>query len=156
MYKTIFKTAFIAGLLDIAAACLSSYFTSGIAPGRVLQYVASGVFGSKAFSGGYVMMAWGLVFHFIIAFACTVFFFLIYPHMSFLRRRLWLNCILTGSIAWLVTNLLILPLSNTPPVTLTIASIFRSFLILVFCIGLPVSLFAIRYYEEQRLKPFKD
>ncbi len=151
MFKTIVKVTCIAGLLDIIAAFVSSYFTNGIGPGRVLQYVASGVFGIKSFAGGYVMMAWGLLFHFLITFACTIAFFFIYPHLGFLRRRRWLNTVLLGVIAWLVTNLLILPVSNTPPVPMTTVSIIRSLLILIFCLGLPISLLAIRYYEKPAL-----
>jgi hypothetical protein len=69
------KTILLAGTLDIVAACIRAYTANGVTPDRVLQYIAAGVFGKSAYTGGYGMMAWGLFFHFIIASACVACFF---------------------------------------------------------------------------------
>ncbi|NJN34942.1 MAG: hypothetical protein HC817_12500 [Saprospiraceae bacterium] len=75
MLKIILKTALIAGSLDITAACLQAYLKTGATPDRILAYIASGVFGKKAFSGGFPMQIAGLLFHFIIALACAACYF---------------------------------------------------------------------------------
>lgn len=149
MWKTVFKTTLIAGTLDILTAFANSYITRGVLPGRVLQFIASGVFGKTAFSGGVAMAGWGLIFHFLIAFACTAFFFLLYPQLPFLKGKIGLNSLLIGIVAWLVTNLAILPLANTPPVNHSSLSVIKSVLILILCIGWPVSYMANRYYRKK-------
>ncbi len=147
--KAIFKTGLLAGSLDIMAACISAYIVNGVKPDRVLKYIASGVFGEKAFSGKLGMMAWGLFFHFVIAFACTAIFFILYPKLKFLQRGIFLNSILIAVIAWLVTNLVIIPLSHVPTPLFTVAGVVRAIAILVLCIGLPISWMTRRYYVNK-------
>ena len=53
MWKQIFKTTIIAGCLDIIAACIQSYILKSSTPDKVLKYIASGVFGKAATSGGF-------------------------------------------------------------------------------------------------------
>jgi hypothetical protein len=60
--STILLAGVIAGTLDIIAACTQYYINTGKGPGNVLRYVASGVFGKKAFAGGVSMAAWGYSF----------------------------------------------------------------------------------------------
>ena len=81
MWKQIFKATLWAGSLDILAAFLNSYLRNKTSPGIVLQYIASGVLGEEAFSGGYATMAIGLFFHFMIAFSCTALFFVLFPRL---------------------------------------------------------------------------
>ena len=50
--SAIVLTGFIAGTLDITAACIQYYIRTGKGPANVLRYVASGVFGKEAFTGG--------------------------------------------------------------------------------------------------------
>ena len=147
--KAIFKTGLLAGSLDIMAACISAYIVNGVKPDRVLKYIASGVFDEKAFSGKLGMMAWGLFFHFVIAFACTAIFFILYPKLKFLQRGIFLNSILIAVIAWLVTNLVIIPLSHVPTPLFTVAGVVRAIAILVLCIGLPISWMTRRYYVNK-------
>jgi len=142
----IILTGLVAGLLDITAACTQYYINTGKGPGNVLRYVASGVFGKKAFAGGITMAAWGLLFHFIIAFGLTSFFFWLYPKISWLGKNKMEAGLLYGVFAWLVTNLVIVPLSHaqSPPFVMAKAAV--AMLILMFCIGLPISLMANKHY----------
>ena len=142
----ILLTGLVAGLLDIVAACTQYYINTGKGPGNVLRYVASGVFGKKAFIGGATMAAWGLLFHFIIAFGLTIFYFWLYPKLSWLGKNKIVAGLLYGIFAWLVTNLIIVPLSLAPTGPLVISKALIAMLILMFCIGLPISLLANKHY----------
>jgi len=150
MWKQIFKTTLIAGSLDIIAACTQAWLAQGTKPEIVLKYIASAVFGKDAFSGGTGMILSGLLFHFIIAFACTLVYFLLYPKIKLLRWNIFFSSLLIAVIAWTVTTRLIIPLSQIkqPPFDLTKALIAVS--ILYVCIGLPVSYFAKRFYSVQK------
>jgi hypothetical protein len=147
MLKIILKTILITGTLDIVAACLRAYFANGLTPDRLLQYIASGVFGRSAYTGGYGMMAWGLFFHFIISAACVACFFWAYPRLPFLWDNVWLNAVLIGLVAWVVTNRIVVPMSQikSPPFDAYNALIAAG--ILVLCIGLPTAFAAKNYYR---------
>ena len=144
--NAILLTGLTAGFLDITAACTQYYIKTGKGPGGVLRYVASGVFGKKAFAGGTGMAVWGLFFHFIIAFSLTIFFFWLYPKIRWLRKNIVLSGLLYGVFAWLVTNLFIIPLSRGPSVPFVLSKAIIAALILMACIGLPISLMANKHY----------
>ncbi len=148
MWKQIFKVTLIAGVLDICAACIQAYISAGLMPSFILKYIASGAFGKSAFGGGVGMMIAGLLFHFIIVFACTVIFFLLYPKMEWLHASILLNSILIALVAWGVTNLIIIKLSRIPDRPFHLVPSFIAFGILVITIGLPLSVFAKKYYGK--------
>lgn len=136
----------IAGVLDICAACIQAYISAGLMPSFVLKYIASGAFGKSAFDGGVGMMMVGLLFHFIIVFACTTIFFLLYPKMEWLHVSITLNSVLIALVAWGVTNLLILKMSQIPNRPIHLVPSFIAIGILVITIGLPLNVFAKKYY----------
>jgi hypothetical protein len=149
MYKQILKATFIAGSLDIIAACLQAWLSkSTVTPDVVLKYIASGVFGKDAYAGGTEMILCGLLFHFMIAFACTLVYFLLYPKLKFLHWNIFFSSLLIALVAWAVTTQLIMPMSQIkqPPFDLTKA--LSAIAILYVCIGLPVSYFAKRFYRK--------
>lgn len=149
MLRAIFKATLLAGSLDITAACINAYLSRGVSPGYVLQYVASGVFGKEAFNSSYGIMLMGLFFHFIIAFSCAAVFFLLYPKLKFLKYSIVLNSLLIVLVAWAVTTLIIVPLSNVSKGgTFNLARAAISIGILFVCIGLPISILVKRYYEK--------
>jgi hypothetical protein len=150
MWKSILIATLIAGTLDITAACVNAYLSVKLSPDRLLKYVASGVFGKSAFSGGIEMMAFGLFFHFIIAFACTVCFFLIYPKWSFLHQNLGINAVLIGIVAWAVTTQLIVPMSQITPPPFNFSKALVAVSILIVCIGLPIAYFSREFYRNLR------
>lgn len=149
MFKAILKAALLAGTLDISAAFIQVYLKNKTMPSAVLKYIASAVFGKAAFAGGYGMMAWGLLFHFIIAFACAAVFFLLYPKLSFLKYSYVLNALLIALVAWVVTHLIVLPVSNVPKGSFNLANAAIATGILFVCIGLPISVLAKRYFSAR-------
>ena len=149
--STILLAGFVAGTLDIIAACTQYYINTGKGPGNVLRYVASGVFGKKAFAGGVPIAVWGLFFHFVIAFGLTIFFFWLYPKIKLLSKNVILTGLIYGIFAWVVTTLIIVPLSNTPPpAPFDIRKAAVAILILIFCIGLPIAVIISRCYSKNR------
>jgi hypothetical protein len=152
MWKLILKATIIAGIMDISVACINAYISSKVTPTVLLKYVASGAFGASAFDGGYNMMAMGLLFHFIIVFACTTIYFMSYPYLSFLKKNIFINSILIAAIAWIVTTLIIVPNSKINPPSLIFLKQLKLFTILIFCIGFPISYFAQKYYSSKNKK----
>src|SRR5260370_40706234 len=63
---------FACGVLDITAA-LVVYGFFGLKPMRLLQGIASGLLGPKAFSGGLAAAVLGVLCHFLIAFGAAAF-----------------------------------------------------------------------------------
>jgi hypothetical protein len=77
----------IVGTLDILAAFIQYYISTQKNPLVVLKFIASGVFGKEAFSGGDVMLFWGLLFHFTIATCFAIFFFWLVNQVPLLLRH---------------------------------------------------------------------
>ena len=63
-FQPIFRAGLIAGALDITAAFLTAWFRARVTPGRVLQFVASGLLGAASFNAGTKTMVLGLALHF--------------------------------------------------------------------------------------------
>jgi hypothetical protein len=138
--RTILTATLIAGTLDILAAFLVyAVILEKTSPGRILMSIASGVFGKAAYSGGTPMIITGLALHFLIAFIFSVFYFLILPGLSFLRKRELLAGILYGIFIWLVMNLGVLPIvfKGMPLPDLTSALI--GIAIVIVAVGIPIS-----------------
>ena len=85
--RAVLTTGLIAGTLDILAACLSAYIQRGMTPEKLLQFVASGLFGADAFTGGAIMAVAGLVMHFMIATSWTLLYYLLYPRLEYFAEE---------------------------------------------------------------------
>ena len=145
--KTIIGAGLLAGTLDILAAFTDYYLATRRGPEGVLRFIASGVFGKDAFTGASVMIWLGLLFHFIIAFALTILFFIVYPKVKLLQLNVVLTAIIFAAIAWIITNLIIVPLSNTPAIPFKLISALKAFAILIFTIGFPLVIIFKNYFK---------
>lgn len=152
MWKQIFKTALIAGFLDITGACIQVWLTKNITPEIILKYIASGIFGKVAFAGGAGFILFGLFIHFFIAFACTMIYFLLYPKLKWFHKNFLLSSFFVAVITWAVTSRVIVPLSKIVPAPFNITNAVIAIAILYCCIGLPVCFFAKRYYTNKKIK----
>jgi uncharacterized membrane protein YagU involved in acid resistance len=139
----VLKSGFLVGTLDITAALLNFYIKTGKDPQLVLKYIASAVFGKEeAYGSGSIMSVYGLLFHYIIAFFFTIFFFLVYPKLKFLSYNKVLTGIGYGIFIWAVMQYLVLPLSKIGSTYPDLKSAIIAMSILIFCIGLPLSFIA--------------
>ena len=146
---TILKAGLLAGTLDICSACVQYYIRTGKGPANVLRFVASGVFGKDALAGGTGMAAAGLFFHYLVAFIWTILFFIICPEVMRYIKSTVLAGILYGLVVWLIMNRVVLPLSAAPPIPFKWSAALQAALILVFAIGLPLSVIIGKYYREK-------
>src|SRR5690349_14365991 len=106
-WSTVLLAGLFVGLLDITSAFINFYLNTHKSPVIVLRYIASALFGPKAYSGNESMAFMGLLMHFLIAISFTVFFFLIYPYLSELFKNKFLLAVVYGLFIWIVMNLLI-------------------------------------------------
>ena len=130
----------VAGLLDITFA-LSFAAYNGTAPIRLLQIVASGLFGKAAFSGGVSMAIWGLALHFGMSLLWASAFMAAASVRPSLARRPYVFGCLFGLIVFLAMRLVVLPLSAFPfPVTFKPVASILDLLSHMLLFGIPIAL----------------
>lgn len=143
---------FLVGTLDILAAFTQYYLSTGKGPEGVLRYIASGVFGKEAFTGGTGMVYWGLFFHFLIAYSFTLFFYWLYKQRkpgAIFPRYPFLTAFLYAIFMWLITQQIVVPLSNVPfSNDFQLRKGIEAVMILTLMIGIPLSLAMKRYFKE--------
>lgn len=153
LFSKITKAGAIVGTLDILSAFIHYFIKTG--QGNVfavLKFVASGVFGKEAFSGGNMMIIAGLILHYIIAFAFTIFFFWLYPKIKFFSRNKILTGIVYGIFIWMIMNLLIVPISNVANRPFNIFNAIINIVILIVLIGIPLSFMADNFYKKVNMQ----
>lgn len=141
--RTVFTLAIawlLAGTLDIGTAILYYVGPSSARAIRLLQGIASGVLGAHAFSGGVGTAMLGLAFHYFIALVWTLVLFAALRTMKGLRHHLLLTGVTYGVVVWCAMNLVVVPLSNVQHRPIDPRGAVIGAIILIFCIGLPLSL----------------
>jgi hypothetical protein len=136
----------IVGTLDISAAMIQTALNGGTQAG-LFRIIAAGAFGRDVIkTGGTDMILWGLFFHYVIAFAITLTFFLLYPRIPLLAKSRIATGIFCGVVSWAVTTQIIVRFSalGARAIDLKAASIAAG--ILIVAIGLPLAFLADRFY----------
>ncbi len=132
------------GTLDILDAFLFNGIRSGVTPGRILQFIASGLLGRESFQGGAATMALGLLLHYFIAFVIVTLYVLASRRLPILAQRPFIFGPLYGLLAHFVMDKVVVPMSavtRTPgPRPLAVEA--NQWLIHAFGIGLVTALFA--------------
>lgn len=145
--KAIFWGGLIAGVLDLAGACVASWLRAGVRPVRVMQSISSGLLGSAAYSGGAKTATLGVVLHFFIATVWTVVFYAASRKLRFLLDQPILWGLVYGVIVWTFMNFVVLPLSAFPPSRTppNLTGRMIGLLIIMFCVGLPIAIIVRRF-----------
>eukprot|EP01035_Chromulina_nebulosa_P001669 gene1669-2247_t len=141
--KTILLAGLVAGTLDILAAIA---ILGKMNAERVLQYIASGIYGKDAFDGGQPMAMWGLFFHYLIAFSFAADYFMLYKLIPLLKKHKVAAGLLFGIFIWVIMNLVILPFTNVARGPFTLNGVLLNMSILMLAVGLPISLIVHRHY----------
>ncbi len=145
--KAIFAAWLVAATLDITAATLNYLFTFGGRLTILYQFIASGVFGRNAFSGGLLMALLGLLFHYTIALIWTLIFYFLFPRVKVFQRNRLVTGIIYGLVVWTAMNLVVLPLSGVPHIPFRPVQTTLAVLYVVFCIGVPISMIIGKFYS---------
>jgi uncharacterized membrane protein YagU involved in acid resistance len=134
----------VAGVLDLAFA-LSFAAYNGTAPTRLLQTVASGLFGQAAFAGGTPMAAYGLALHLGLSFIWAGAFVALVRLRPSLARNPYVSGVLFGVVVFLAMRLAVLPLSAFPyPVSFKPVATVLDLLSHMLLFGVPIALAARR------------
>jgi uncharacterized membrane protein YagU involved in acid resistance len=134
----------IVGTLDLAAAMIQTIINNGSIV-KLLQFIASGVFGVEAFVGGATTAVYGTLFHYGIALMWTVIFFMAYPVFKLATKNKVVTGVVYGLVVWVVMNRLVLPLSNITQRPFDATKSILAAAVLIVAIGLPLSYLAHRY-----------
>ncbi len=150
MTKVLLKAWIVAGTLDITTACIYYPLTTGVRVVRLLQGIASGALGARAFEGGLRTAALGVAFHYVIALIWTLVFLLAARRFRGLTRNAFAVGMAYGVVVWIVMNLVVLPLSNVRQGPFHLTGAVIGAVILMFCIGLPIAAIVGRAVAAER------
>jgi hypothetical protein len=146
--STILIAGLIAGTLDITAAFIF-YAQLGRNSVRLLQGIASGVLGKAAFDGGLATALFGLLCHYFIATTWAALYTLASYRLPFLIERPIVSGTLYALIVYAIMNHVVVPLSAIGPRPFVWSTAIEAAVILVFCIGIPISL-TVRHFSNSR------
>ena len=110
-YRAILMGGLIAGALDITFAFIFYGMRNGSSPVRILQSIASGALGAKAFTGGAKTAILGGVFHFFIAISAAAIYYFASRVLRFMVTHAVISGILYGVCVYLVMYGLVLRFS---------------------------------------------
>ncbi|MFL6568501.1 MAG: hypothetical protein ACJ8LI_04990 [Chthoniobacterales bacterium] len=142
-FRAIAITGLIVGAMDITSALIMA-LARGATATRLLQFVASGVLGRRAFDGGLATAALGLALHFVVAFGVVIVFYLASRSIAAIREHPVVSGIAYGLVVYAVMNLIVLPLSAAKPRHALVPDLIQ-IAIHMFIIGLPTSLLLRRF-----------
>jgi hypothetical protein len=149
-FLAIGKSGFISGTLDILTAVAVYVWILGkTTASKLLQGIASGVFGKKAFEGGTRMAISGLFLHYLIAFIFAISYFIVYPMFPPIKKNWVVSGLVYGMGVWVVMNLMVRPLVFPGTPIPSWDAIVLGMAILMVMIGLPVAYFTHDYYQKK-------
>lgn len=135
---------FACGVLDITAA-LIVYGFFGAKPVPLLQGIASGLLGPRAFQGGLATAMLGLLCHFVIAFGAATVYFAASRAVPLLLQHAVASGALYGVAVYFFMSRVVLPLSAAARRPFSMKMMIIGVVIHIFCVGLPISLCVRRF-----------
>jgi len=129
----------IAGVLDATDGVIA-YGIQGLNPIQVLQYIASGMLGKSAFTGGLAAAAVGALLHFFIAFVVATVYVLASRQINALKTQPVPIGLLFGAAVYLVMTYLVLPHSAVAPSPFSLPMFLNGIIGHALFVGLPIAL----------------
>lgn len=149
-FKAVGVAGLLAGVLDLAAACVSSGL-SGVSPVRVFQAIASGLLGADSYRGGAATAAFGVLLHFVIAFSAALVYYVASRRIKFPVNQPVISGILYGIAVYWFMQLIVLPLSNFPGRgRFDLTQVIVGLIIHVLFVGLPIAFVVRRHSKSER------
>jgi len=113
----------------------------GVSPRLVLQSIASGLLGRKAYSGGAATVLLGIALHLLIAYLFALAYVVVSDRWAALRRHPWLAGIAYGTIVFAVMRYIVVPLSAVAYTQSTDWGMFATSLAVhIVGFGIPIAL----------------
>jgi hypothetical protein len=134
----------VSGVLDALDGVVAYYGILGLNPIQVLQYIASGALGKKAYEGGLISAGLGTVFHFLIAFVAAAVYVIAARNFRILRSSWVLAGLVYGVWVWVFMNFGVLPFSAVDGPPLTLPLVLNGVIGHAVFVGLPIAYFARR------------
>ena len=142
--RAVLWAGFACGVLDITAAFIV-YGFFGAKPVPLLQGIASGFLGPRAFQGGPATALLGLLCHFVVAFGAAAVYFAASRAIPFLIQNAVVSGALYGVAVYFFMNRIVLPLSAAAKRPFSLKLMIVGVIIHIFCVGLPISLSVRRF-----------
>jgi len=139
MLKRILLGTLVVGSLDICEVIIFYGFRD-VSAIRILQSVARGWLGNKAFSGGIPAALLGLASHFFIAFGLVTVYYVASRRLELLRRWPVLMGAIYGLGVFIVMNYIVLPNTKAGMANFTTVTLINQFFCHIFLIGIPAAL----------------
>jgi uncharacterized membrane protein YagU involved in acid resistance len=136
-------------LLDATDGVIYFGLTAHRNPIQVLQYIASGAFGTASFDGGLATAFAGLVFHILISLVAVIVFAALYLRSRTVRDHAIAAGLVYGGIVWSFMNLVVLPASAVAPSALTPLAVVHGLVGHALFVGLPAALAMRRYLRAE-------
>jgi hypothetical protein len=140
--NSLLRLSVIAGLICGAVdVIIFHWFIQNVLGGVPLitlyQYIASGALGESAFAGGIPTALLGVLFHFIFSIVIAGVFILGVDRIPLLRRHIIPGSLLYGFGVFVVMNMIVTPLSATPPLpTPTTSELIVTIIVHILVAGL--------------------
>ena len=142
--RAVLWAGFACGVLDITAAFIV-YGFFGAKPVPLLQGIASGLLGPRAFQGGLATAMLGLLCHFVIAFGAAAVYFAASRAIPFLIQNAVVSGALYGVAVYFFLNRIVVQLSAAAERPFSLKLMIVGVIIHIFCVGLPISLSVRRF-----------
>lgn len=139
--RAILYATLVVGLLD-ATDGVVFFGLHGQNPVQVLQYIASSLLGTRAFSDGLASAGLGLVVHFAVSLVVVAIYILASRRIAVLRAQWVVLGLLYGAAVWAVMNLVLLPFTAVPHSPITTAVLLNGVIGHALFVGLPSAFFA--------------
>lgn len=146
IFKAILFGGLAVGVLDFLDATIF-FGLRGLSFERLWQFVASGLIGRAAFTGGWKTVALGVFVHFCIATIIAAIYVLASRKLRFLVEKPVLWGLIYGIAAYFVMTYLVVPNSNAPQQAggFVWASFLNGVIGHAFLVGLPAALCARKW-----------
>ena len=112
---------------------------------QLLQGIAAGVLGSRAFEGGIATAVFGVFCHYFIAFSAATVYVTASRWIPFLLEHAVVAGALYGIAVYFFMNRIVVPLSGAVKFPFSFKMMVIGVVIHIFCVGLPIAIVVRRF-----------
>lgn len=152
LFSAISSAAFSSGsLLLLGLTCTAYIYYGEKGPMSLLKTIASAFFGTPALTGGFLMIAWGIVIHYFMVFLIVSLLFPAYPRILATTRNKFIVVAMYGIISWCIAGLLINFIEAHGPSFILAQLPWGLHLVLhLVALGAPVSYLSNKFYMSRK------